>query len=120
MNLICRRVFESPRLDRQLEVAWHGGEPLVVPLAWYEDALALMAEQRPAVLQLKHCFQTNGLLLNEDWARFFARTGARVGLSIDGPAEFHDASRRTRDGRGTHDGRCARSVCCRIRASGFT
>ena len=43
-GLICRRVFESPRLGSQLEVAWHGGEPLVVPLAWYEDAIALMAE----------------------------------------------------------------------------
>ena len=109
LDLVCRRVFESPRLDRQLEVAWHGGEPLVVPLAWYEDALELMAKQRPAVLQLKHCFQTNGLLVNEDWARFFARTGARVGLSIDGPAELHDASRRTRDGRGTHE-RAMRAV----------
>ena len=66
-------------------------------------------EQRPAVLQLKHCFQTNGLPVNKDWARFFARTGARVGLSIDGPADLHDASRRTRDGRGTHE-RAMRAV----------
>ena len=103
LALVCRRVFESPRLGRQLEVAWHGGEPLVVPLAWYEDAVALMAEQRPASLQLTHRFQSNGVLLNEDWARFFARTGARVGLSIDGPADLHDANRRTRRGRGTHE-----------------
>ena len=41
LALICRCVFESPRLGRQLEVAWHGGEPLVVPLAWYEEAIAL-------------------------------------------------------------------------------
>jgi len=68
-----------------------------------------MAKQRPAALQLKHCFQTNGLLVNKDWARFFARTEARVGLSIDGPAELHDASRRTRDGRGTHE-RAMRAV----------
>jgi uncharacterized protein len=103
LDLVCRRVFESARLDRKLEVAWHGGEPLAVPLAWYEDALALMAERRPATLQLEHCFQTNGLLLDQDWARFFARTGAKVGLSIDGPADLHDAHRRTRRGRGTHD-----------------
>jgi uncharacterized protein len=103
LDLVCRRVFESARLDRKLEVAWHGGEPLAVPLAWYEDALALMAERRPATVQLEHCFQTNGLLLDQDWARFFARTGAKVGLSIDGPADLHDAHRRTRRGRGTHD-----------------
>ena len=102
VDLACRLVFESPRLDRQLEVAWHGGEPLVVPLRWYEDAVALMAERRPAGLQLTHCFQTNGLLLNEDWARFFAWIGAKVGLSIDGPADLHDAHRRTRRGDGTH------------------
>lgn len=103
LALICRRVFESPRLGRQLEVAWHGGEPLAVPLAWYEDAIALMAEQRPASLQLTHRFQSNGMLLNKDWVRFFARIDARVGLSIDGPADLHDANRRTRRGQGTHD-----------------
>jgi uncharacterized protein len=104
LDLACRRLFESPVLDRQLEVAWHGGEPLVVPIAWYEEAVALMARRLPAELQLQHCFQTNGLLLNEEWARFFARTEARVGLSIDGPADLHDAKRRTRRGLGTHAG----------------
>jgi uncharacterized protein len=103
LDLVCRRVFESPRLGRELEVAWHGGEPLVVPLGWYEDAIALMAERRPASLQLTHRFQSNGVLLNEDWVRLFARTGARVGLSIDGPADLHDANRRTRRGQGTHE-----------------
>src|SRR5262249_39210415 len=81
---------------------WHGGEPLAVPLSWYEQAIALMQERRPAELELEHRFQTNGLLVNEAWARFFARTGARIGLSIDGPAELHDANRRTRGGNGTH------------------
>jgi uncharacterized protein len=100
----CRVVFESPLLERQLEVAWHGGEPLVVPVKWYENAIELMEGRRPAALALKHRFQTNGLLLDENWARFFARTGARVGISIDGPAELHDAKRRTRHGRGTHKG----------------
>jgi uncharacterized protein len=103
LALVCRRVFESPRLGRQLEVAWHGGEPLAVPLPWYEDAIALMAERRPASLELVHRFQSNGVLMNADWARFFARTGARIGLSIDGPADLHDANRRTRRGQGTHD-----------------
>jgi len=102
LDLACRRVFESPFLDRQLEVAWHGGEPLTVPLAWYDDASALMARRCPTELKLKHRFQTNGLLVNDDWARFFARLEAKVGLSIDGPGDIHDASRRTRRGRGTH------------------
>jgi len=102
LDSACRRVFESPLLGRQLEVAWHGGEPLTVPLSWYERAIALVAERRPAALQLQHRFQTNGLLLDKGWLRFLARTGATIGLSIDGPAHLHDASRRTRSGHGTH------------------
>jgi len=102
LALACQRVFESRLFDRQLDVAWHAGEPLAVPLAWYEDAFALMEERRPPALALTHCFQTNGLLLTDAWARFFARTQARIGLSIDGPADLHDAHRRTRAGYGTH------------------
>jgi uncharacterized protein len=101
--LVCQRVFQSPFLDRRLTVAWHGGEPLTVPIAWYQDAVALMDERRPSALELTHRFQTNGLLLTDEWARFFARTGARIGLSIDGPADLHDTNRRTRRGLGTHE-----------------
>ena len=82
LDLVCRCVFESPLLASELQVAWHGGEPLTVPLAWYEEATALIAARRPASLRLTHAFQTNGLLVNEDWVRFFDRTGARVGLSL--------------------------------------
>jgi uncharacterized protein len=96
LDFVCRDVFASPRLDEQLDVAWHGGEPLAVPLAWYREAIALMARRRPPALALTHHFQTNGLLVDEDWVRFFDQTGARVGLSIDGPADLHDANRRTR------------------------
>lgn len=103
LALVCRCVFASPFLDRELAVAWHGGEPLAVPLAWYEGAVALMDQARPGGIELKHRFQTNGLLLNDDWVRFFARTKARIGLSIDGPPDLHDANRRTRRGGGTHE-----------------
>ena len=104
LALACRLVFESPRLPID-SWRWRGtAESLLSSrFVWYEDAVALMAERPPAGLQLTHCFQTNGLLLNEDWARFFAlRNGAKVGLSIDGPADLHDAHRRTRHGQGTH------------------
>ncbi len=100
----CKAVFESPLLGPSLEVAWHGGEPLVVPLRWYEAAFDLMRRRRPPALELRHRFQTNGLLIDDGWARFFASSGAKVGLSIDGPAELHDANRRTRRGQGTHEG----------------
>ena len=68
--------------------------------SWYEDAVAHVAEHCPAFLRLTHRFQTNGVLLREDWARCFP--GGAVGLSIDGPADLHDNNRRTHRGQGTH------------------
>jgi uncharacterized protein len=96
-------VFAHPSLESSIDLAWHGGEPLAMPLAWYEAAVVVIERRRPPGVKLTHRFQTNGLLLDRDWARFFARTQARVGLSIDGPADLHDANRRTRAGAGTHD-----------------
>ncbi len=108
LDLACRRVFDSPRFDRELDVEWDGGEPLHVPLAWYEEAIALMTERRPAGLQLNHRFRTNGLLLTKEWALFFARIQAVIGLRLAGPADL-GAGRRGGDGPGTHE-RAMRAV----------
>ncbi len=51
---------------------------------------------------MRHALQTNGTLVTEEWARFFADHGFLVGVSIDGPAPLHDAYRLNRGGRGTH------------------
>ena len=110
LDLACRRVFDSPRFDRELDVEWHSGEPLHVPLAWYEEAIALMTERRPAALQLNHRFLTDGLLLNKDWALFFARIQATIGLRLAGPADLGDAGRRGSDGPDAHE-RAMRAVC---------
>jgi uncharacterized protein len=49
-----------------------------------------------------HSIQSNGVLIDDAWCDFFKRQNIRLGLSIDGPAEIHDAFRRTRSGKGTH------------------
>jgi uncharacterized protein len=90
-------------MGSHLDVAWHGGEPLVVPIDWYSKAIDLMDRCSNGRVELQHCFQTNGLLINSQWVRFFSRIRAKVGLSIDGPADLHDTNRRTRRGRGTHE-----------------
>jgi uncharacterized protein len=109
LDLVCRRVFASPLIGPQLEVAWHAGEPLTVPLGWYERAFGVIADHKPAGLRLRHRFQTNGLLIDDKWTEFFLRTNARIGVSIDGPADLHDANRRTRGDRPTHE-RAMRAV----------
>ncbi len=53
---------------------------------------------------MQHTFQTNGILLDDEWCAFFkANNDFLVGLSVDGPRELHDAYRLDRGGRGTFD-----------------
>jgi len=79
---------------------WQGGEPSLMGLAFFKDAIALQSEHHGGRL-IGNGLQTNGLLLDEDWARFLARSRFLVGLSLDGPEHVHDRYRRTRGGRGS-------------------
>lgn len=81
---------------------WHGGEPLVLGLDFYRKALEL--ERRYAEGKTIHnTIQTNGTLVNREWADFFAKNGFLVGISIDGPQDIHDRYRRDKGGFPTFD-----------------
>jgi uncharacterized protein len=103
-NAPIRQQWVRPQglVREQLSIVWHAGEPLTVPVAWYERAFSRVEEYRPPRLRIDHHFQTNGLLVNTAWLEFLRRTGAHIGLSLDGPADLHDARRKTRHGGGTH------------------
>lgn len=79
---------------------WHGGEPLMRPLSFYKKAMELQQYYGKGRI-INNCIQTNGTLLNDEWCKFFHDNGWLVGISIDGPQEFHDEYRRTRDGKPT-------------------
>lgn len=82
----------------QVLFTWHGGEPLMRPLAFYKKALELQRKYARG-RRIDNCIQTNGTLLNDEWCRFLHDNGWLVGISIDGPQEFHDEYRRNRGGR---------------------
>ena len=97
------RVFASGWTAPELNVIWHAGEPLVVPVAFYRRAFDLIESIRPASVQLRHSLQTNGMLITQDWCDLFRDYGVGVGVSIDGPRHLHDRHRLTRQGKGTFD-----------------
>lgn len=79
---------------------WHGGETLMRPLSFYKRAMQV--QQRYARgRRIDNCIQTNGTLLNDEWCKFFKENNWLVGVSIDGPQEFHDEYRKTTGGRPT-------------------
>ena len=84
----------------QVLFTWHGGETLMRPIAFYKRALELQRIYGRG-RQIDNCIQTNGTLLTDDWCEFFKANNFLVGVSIDGPQEFHDEYRKTATGRPT-------------------
>jgi uncharacterized protein len=80
-----------------INFSWHGGEPLLAGIEFYRKVLRFQITHKPADKKIINGIQTNGTLINEEWCRFLAREHFLVGISIDGPAEFHDVCRRTKD-----------------------
>jgi len=97
-----RFFLEKPqRLADPFVIAWHSGEPLAMPIGFYESAFRLLERMAPRSPGIEHWFQTNATLINQAWCDLFKRWQIRVGVSIDGPQRFHDANRVDRSGKGT-------------------
>jgi uncharacterized protein len=97
------KVFAAGLVFGPLSVIWHAGEPMAVPTDYYDQAFQEIIRNAPANAKICHCMQSNGTLINEAWCKFIKTHNISIGLSIDGPAYIHDAHRKTRSGRGTHE-----------------
>ncbi len=102
LEAYIRQLLESHRVPN-VTVAWQGGEPTLMKLEFFQHAVELVEKHRRPEQTVKHTFQTNGLLVDDDWCRFFKQHDFLVGLSVDGPRELHDTYRLDRRGKGTFD-----------------
>ncbi len=103
---IFEKLLTSPLVRDSFTVCWHLGEPLAVPMRFYEEAVAIANKVRVrlnARVAINYSVQTNGLFLTQAWCDFFKQHHFNVGISLDGPAFIHDAHRQTRTGLGTHE-----------------
>lgn len=78
------------------------GEPTLRGLAFFKKAVALQKRYARAGMTIQNTIQTNGILVDEAWARFFKAHQFLVGISIDGDPALHDHYRKTRNGKGSH------------------
>ena len=85
----------------ELHFSWQGGEPTLLPIDFFRRVLELQRKYCQPEVKVVNAIQTNGTLLNEDWASFFADNGFLVGLSLDGPPGLHDRYRVGVGGRPT-------------------
>lgn len=106
LEAAVERVLESPWFAGGFTLLWHAGEPLTMPIAFYDEATARIQAQLarrglpPGTIV--QSLQTNATTLDAAWCDCFERNGIHVGVSMDGPAFLHDAHRVTRTGLPTH------------------
>lgn len=95
-----KQLFESHSTP-SVTVAWQGGEPTLMGLDFFKRSIEFVNKYRRPGQQVEYTFQTNGVLIDDKWAKFFKEHRFLVGLSVDGPQEIHDTYRVTKAGNGT-------------------
>jgi uncharacterized protein len=123
-NLACRYCYAVDRASRlatratlrsviqaavQLDAdtvnfIWHGGEPLLAGLDFFAEAVLLQKAAADGTgKRFQNCLQTNGTLVNSDYAEFFRKNDFSVGVSLDGPAHVHDGNRISVEKQGSYE-----------------
>ena len=95
---IQQYIEAQPRQDVQF--AWQGGEPTLLGVGYFENVVRLQAKYANGK-RIQNAFQTNGTLLDDTWGQFLFENQFLVGISIDGPADLHDAYRVDKQQRPT-------------------
>lgn len=96
---IVQHIEASP--ESVIRFSWHGGEPTILGVHFFRKVVSLQEKHCPAGRTIVNGIQTNGVLLDEEWCRFFAAESFAVGLSLDGPKTLHDRYRKTKGGKPT-------------------
>ena len=102
LEVLVRDVVAAQPGVPVIHFAWQGGEPTLAGLDFFREVVALQQRYCPSGTVISNALQTNGTLIDRDWAEFLAANRFLVGLSIDGPPGLHDRLRRDTRGRETH------------------
>jgi uncharacterized protein len=103
LTRILEGLFSSSLLAERVALLWHAGEPLVVPLDFYQEALTLVQRFNTQGVTVIPSVQTNAMRITQQWCDFIKQHHIHVGVSLDGPQHIHDKSRVDRAGRGTFE-----------------
>lgn len=99
-EFICQYINAQP--ISEVTFVWQGGEPCLMGIDFYKKAIALQKKYAGGK-QIENSFQTNGVLLTEEWCRFFYDNDILVGISIDGTKGLHDKYRLSLNNTSTFD-----------------
>ena len=102
LETYIRQLIESHAVP-EVTVAWQGGEPTLMGLDFFKRSIVFEKKYAKPGMKINNTIQTNGTLIDDEWAAFFKENNFLVGLSIDGPREMHDFYRINKQGEPTFD-----------------
>ena len=82
-NRGCAQDIRNALSGDAVSIGWQGGEPALMGLDFYKRAIELEKKYGHGQ-SVGNGFQTNGTLLDRDWAKFFKQYDWLIGLSLDG------------------------------------
>ncbi|MGR5144657.1 anaerobic sulfatase maturase [Photobacterium sp. DNB23_23_1] len=95
-----KQYIEAQNSD-SVQFSWQGGEPTLLGINFYRTVVRL-CKLYGKNKKISHAFQTNGILINDEWCQLFKENDFLIGVSIDGPEDLHDVYRTNTSGKGTH------------------
>lgn len=113
---LIREAYRTVEAPGFVNFAFQGGEPTLAELDFFRQFTEKARALCPEKVKIAFSIQTNGVLLDEDWASFLRQEGFLVGLSLDGFPELHNAHRVDTEGSGSWN-RVSRSALLLQKAS---
>ena len=100
LEIIVQKAFTET--EQEVTFAFQGGEPTLVGLDYFQRLIQYEKKYNYKNIKINHAIQTNGLLIDQEWAYFLAKNQFLVGISLDGPKLIHDLYRKDNQGKGTY------------------
>ncbi|MCD8052993.1 MAG: radical SAM protein [Lachnospiraceae bacterium] len=100
LEAVIRKALDS--VTESCAFVFQGGEPTLAGMAFFQMVVKLQNKYNVNHVNVSNAIQTNGLLLDAEWADFFYKNHFLVGLSVDGSQAIHDNLRPDAQGEGTY------------------
>lgn len=99
LESIVKKVLDYA--EHSCTFAFQGGEPTFIGLDFYKKLVEFEKKYNHKKLRIHNAIQTNGMVIDENWAKFLSENRFLVGISLDGPKDIHDANRLDAKGAGS-------------------
>ena len=102
-SALIRNVYSELSAGDSISFAFQGGEPGLAGLDFFIFFTETAKSAAGRGVKTSYAFQTNGLMIDDAWCRFFKDNNVLVGLSLDGDSALHNHNRIDAHEKGTYN-----------------